>query len=371
LLSDPYDGFGNNGPPNGLNLWCGQVGGEQPWLNSIVNLDAYAGETVQFRFRNLADAGVGAEGWYIDDFQVSSCSASGAEITVDPTSLTASLAANNVTTQTLAISNVGDGDLDWTIFEDASTQVMAGSPTATVANRAVERLEGVQPGEQSESLSNPVTGGIVADGSFEAGTPNPSWNEFSTNFGTPLCTQGLCGGPPAHTGDWHVWFGGTSVAEIGSVDQDVTIPAGTAELSFWLLMGAASGATGFMDVSLDNTIVFSVTEADVGDFGAYTQVTVDVSAFADGSTYNLEFYAEKPAGPNINFFVDDVAITAGVGAACDAPDDIPWLSVSPTAGTTVSGTSSLVDVTFDSTGLAMMSTQHCFASIAMIWSRHL
>ena len=351
LLSDPYNGFGNNGPPNGLNLWCGQVGGEQPWLNSIVNLDAYAGETVQFRFRNLADAGVGAEGWYIDDFQVSSCSASGAEIAVDPTSLTASLAANNVTTQTLTISNVGDGDLDWTIFEDASTQVTAGSPTATVANRAVERSGVAQPGEQSESLSNPVTGGIVADGSFEAGTPNPSWNESSTNFGTPLC-DGSCLGPPAHTGSWYVWFGGTSAAEIGSVDQDVTIPAGTAELSFWLLMGVNPGASGFMEVSLDNTIVFSVTEADVGGFGAYAQVTVDVSAFADGNTYNLEFYAEKPDGPNINFFVDDVAIGAGSAVACDAPDDIPWLSVSPTAGTTVSGTSSLVDVTFDSTGLA-------------------
>ncbi len=37
--------------------------------------------------------------------------------------------------------------------------------------------------------------------------------------------------------------------------------------------------------------------------------------------------------------------------ACDSPADIPWLSVSPTAGTTAPLDSSLIDVTIDSTGL--------------------
>jgi hypothetical protein len=38
--------------------------------------------------------------------------------------------------------------------------------------------------------------------------------------------------------------------------------------------------------------------------------------------------------------------------ACDAPDDIPWASTSPISGTTTGGSSNLVDVIFDSTGLA-------------------
>jgi hypothetical protein len=38
-------------------------------------------------------------------------------------------------------------------------------------------------------------------------------------------------------------------------------------------------------------------------------------------------------------------------SACDSPNDIPWLAVSPDAGTTPPLDSSIVDVTFDSTGL--------------------
>jgi hypothetical protein len=82
LMSDPYNGLGDNGPPAGVNLWCGQVAGNQPWLNSLVDLDAYAGETVQFRYRMLSDAAVGAEGWYIDDVRVQSCSTTPTDVSL-------------------------------------------------------------------------------------------------------------------------------------------------------------------------------------------------------------------------------------------------------------------------------------------------
>jgi len=73
LLTDPYDGTGNNGPPAGLRLWCGTTGGHQDWLNSLVDLDALGGSTAQFRWSMLTDAAAGAEGWYIDDVLVQSC----------------------------------------------------------------------------------------------------------------------------------------------------------------------------------------------------------------------------------------------------------------------------------------------------------
>ncbi|MGH2536738.1 MAG: DUF7507 domain-containing protein, partial [Candidatus Promineifilaceae bacterium] len=44
--------------------------------------------------------------------------------------------------------------------------------------------------------------------------------------------------------------------------------------------------------------------------------------------------------------------TAGPPGPCATTGDIPWVSVSPTAGTTISGATSLVDATFDATGLA-------------------
>ena len=41
------------------------------------------------------------------------------------------------------------------------------------------------------------------------------------------------------------------------------------------------------------------------------------------------------------------------GGPCSSPSDLPWLDVNPTAGTTASGGTSPVDVTFDSTGIAV------------------
>lgn len=75
LLTDPYDGpvsGSYDNPLAGRNAWCGDP---QDWLNSIVDLDAYAGQTVRFRFRLGTDRSVGKEGWFIDDVRVQSCRA--------------------------------------------------------------------------------------------------------------------------------------------------------------------------------------------------------------------------------------------------------------------------------------------------------
>ena len=73
MMTDPYDGpvsasFSN--PLAGLDAWCGDP---QAWLRSVVDLDAYAGETVQFRFRLGTDSSVSHPGWDIDDIWVQSC----------------------------------------------------------------------------------------------------------------------------------------------------------------------------------------------------------------------------------------------------------------------------------------------------------
>ena len=73
LLTDPYNGpIASGNPLVGLNGWCGDP---QDWLNSIVDINAYAGQTVQFRFRLGTDTSVGREGWTIDDVVVQSCQA--------------------------------------------------------------------------------------------------------------------------------------------------------------------------------------------------------------------------------------------------------------------------------------------------------
>lgn len=55
-------------------------------------------------------------------------------------------------------------------------------------------------------------------------------------------------------------------------------------------------------------------------------------------------------------YYDDLSLAEVLPGVCDVPSDIPWASVSPVSGTTDAGESSLVDVTFDSTGLSAGTT---------------
>jgi len=73
LATDPYDGPVDNRFSNPLadqNAWCGDP---QPYLNSIVEIDDLAGQTVVFRFRLGTDSSIDHPGWDIDDVVVRGC----------------------------------------------------------------------------------------------------------------------------------------------------------------------------------------------------------------------------------------------------------------------------------------------------------
>lgn len=77
LITDPYHGIissEHDSPIAGKPAWCGDP---QDWLNSVVDIDELAGQTVRFRFRLASDISIGSdlghEGWYIDDFLVQAC----------------------------------------------------------------------------------------------------------------------------------------------------------------------------------------------------------------------------------------------------------------------------------------------------------
>lgn len=73
MLNDPYDGPVSTccaSPIADQDAWCGDP---QDWLRSVVDLDAYAGQTARFRFRLATDNVTGHEGWYLDDMVVQSC----------------------------------------------------------------------------------------------------------------------------------------------------------------------------------------------------------------------------------------------------------------------------------------------------------
>ncbi|HOP21923.1 MAG TPA: S8 family serine peptidase [Gammaproteobacteria bacterium] len=75
MLTDNYTGTfsGTANPLTGQDFlgWCGDP---QDWTKSVVDLNDYAGQTVQFRFRLGSDGSVGrTAGWVIDNIEVKSC----------------------------------------------------------------------------------------------------------------------------------------------------------------------------------------------------------------------------------------------------------------------------------------------------------
>lgn len=205
-----------------------------------------------------------------------------------------------------------------------STSAIAQDPAQRQQNGTSAAGTPAEPRGGSCTVSSGATGlETVVDGGFEAGTPNPNWNEASTNFGTPICDVAGCGtggGTGPNSGTFWTWFGGISAPETGSVDQIVTIPAGTAELSFWLETAVCDGAaTDFVRASIDGTVVFEHTCGD-GLIDPYAQQFVDVSAFADGGSYTLAFTSTIDGSDTSNFFIDDVSLCAVSGPVI--PDDV-------------------------------------------------
>ena len=278
------------------------------------------------------------------------------EISVIPSNLSANLYAGstsgNTVTEQLIIENLGELDLNWSVLE--SDQInLPQAPLPGSVHRLGVPVPPAQNAKGDYVMAHAPVGGInqVQDGSFEAGTPSPFWTEASTNFGSPLCTVAACGtgtGTGPRTGQWWTWFGGIASFEEGSMTQQVTIPAGATDLTFYTEAFVCTAAGDFMEVTIDATQVFLMTGASpqCGVLG-YALQTVDISSYADGGTHTLAFHSISYGS---NFFVDDVEILTP--DACQ-PDSLGWVSVSPTSGTTISGTQSTVDVTFDSTGLAV------------------
>jgi hypothetical protein len=166
---------------------------------------------------------------------------------------------------------------------------------------------------------------LIKDGSFELGSPNPQWNVFSTNFGTPLCTASMCGtgnGTGPRTGLYWAWFGGISAVEIGSVDQMVVIPQwGTSTLSFWLENGASSGSgNDYLQVQIDDVPVLTIYEGNPA-YANYAKVSLDLTSYADGLAHKIELYSVCYGSGTTNFFVDDVSIMS------PPPVPISWISI--------------------------------------------
>ena len=162
---------------------------------------------------------------------------------------------------------------------------------------------------------------ILQDGGFEANTgsrTNPNWTSTSTTAGSSLCTTGNCGAF-ARTGNGYIFFDGSQSGvseETAAVQQFVTIPSGTVTtLTYFLRVAEVTAPTNStLTVTVDGSVVQTLTEPALPDAG-FTQITVDLTAFAGGGQRLLSFNYTRPAGTtgSDSFIIDDVTLATSCG----------------------------------------------------------
>lgn len=149
----------------------------------------------------------------------------------------------------------------------------------------------------------------VMDSSFEAGTPNPYWEEYSFTFGTPLCDPAFCGtgggtaGP--HSGDWWAWFGGSLSGDVGILTQTVIIPTSASFLNLYYWIGdAAASPTDNFRVLVDGNVLFTTPVTSITD--GYQELNLDITAYANGLPHVIRLDSVTTGSGNIS--VDDVTV---------------------------------------------------------------
>jgi hypothetical protein len=224
------------------------------------------------------------------------------------------LVCNDGTGNTLDVCNGVDDDCDPASADGSEDPLMG---TACDGADLDACNEGVLMCSGGAPACTDATGDSnrVADGGFEAGAMAGVWTESSTNFGTPICSVGLCGpsgGTNARSDAYWAWFGGIEGAETALVRQTLVIPPGTATLSFWLeIVVCDTVGSDVFTVRIDGQTVFTATNADpaCNQIG-YVQKAIDVTAFANGGSHTLELHGTfANAGTGFtDFMVDDVRL---------------------------------------------------------------
>jgi hypothetical protein len=154
---------------------------------------------------------------------------------------------------------------------------------------------------------------FVKDGNFEHPSAISSWESLSLT-GLPLiCTTGTCGllggKGPAHGLGW-AWFGNSAQYgfEQSTLIQQLVIPAQKeATLSFNVTVPIVTNPFTF-SVSLNNTLLWQLTEAEAMDYSAYRQVLLDIDEFATGrpAILSFSFSCTGDIGQESAVFIDDV-----------------------------------------------------------------
>ncbi|MCO5194516.1 MAG: S8 family serine peptidase [Anaerolineae bacterium] len=280
-------------------------------------------------------------------------------IVLDPALLSATQAPDTMTTQTLNVGNVGDQTLDWSIYEDAgATRYFVDWMDNFDSYATGQDLQGVGGwkgwfNDPAASASTTDAQALSAPNSVDIVGAADLVHEYSVDdgFWTYTAYQYV---PGNMTGDsffillnqyddagasnnWSVQVhmnGDTNLVLADGIGAGSQLPLIRDQ---WVeLRVEIDLVNDFQEFYYDNQLLYSGSWSDGVSGGGITSIGA-VDLFANTGT---------------SVYYDDMSLIEQVAGTCDLSSDIPWVSVNPTSGSTAGNSSTPVDVTFDSTGLA-------------------
>jgi len=299
------------------------------------------------------------------------------DIVVSPPNLASALLAGDTETLPLDIQNVGTGNLDWTVGEAAAPPAAGAhrTPTAVLYDNGslVTHPGGGFGGANASALQT-----ALGMGTFGYGHQISANNRVADDFTVP--------GPAPWTINTITFYGYQTGSTTTSTFTDVRVQiwdgppgVGASAVVFGDLVTNRLASSTFsntyrvLDTSLlDSNRPIMANVVTIGTtlppgtywldwFSGGTLASgpwaPPVSVLGSTGTGNaMQSIAGAAFVPLIDVGPQDFPfIIDGTSSPCDTPSDLPWVSVSPAAGTTLPGATSTVDVTFDATGLAVGS----------------
>lgn len=308
------------------------------------------------------------------------------------TSVHAVVAPDGMATKTYMIGNVGTEDLEWSVGQGVlSVEVVpsqsTSSPAASSSASLVASL--VEEANQTESVSarTPAggniiweqvangTNGIVSDYSIANTGGGYSANDFALSAQTQIdsiFTPGFDNGNILGDQSLISWVIYADAGGVPAGNPDTSPP--NYDNSVWFYTSAVDG-TG-VDIT-DNNIFLDLDAAGVDlvlPSGTYwLSVFVNYDSFATGRwnwneaeqvgeqtqlVGNLFGVPDWTGLGDLGLSFSETAFTL-TGMTC-VSNDLSWVSLSPTSGTTAPGETSYVDVMFDATGVSAGSYEGIF-----------
>ena len=348
--------------------------------------------------------------WYLQEDGSGNFGPCGSDIDVDPLSLSSTQPADTTVTDTLTISNTGDVQLDWAIYEDgagancsAPADISWASVNLSSGMTAPGGSSSVEVNFDSTSLTPDVYTGNLC---ISSNDPDPGPGNGTDLVIVPLELTV----PGVASGTIIAW------PEPGQIFRFDDVLGVNTEIEAWWSTALAATPSGWFygwnastEVALAPgiTAICQVADASIYTYDPWSVGPVfagDFVLFHNTSTgYYAAFRVDNIYGPYPNYLVDitwylqvdgsgnfgpcvsdidveplslsstqpwnttvtDTLTISNTGDAqldwtvfeedtaayCSAPADISWASVNLSSGMTAPGGSSSVEVTFDSTGL--------------------